>query len=97
MANTGIMLDIVHYAFETDALAEKETNEAKQRMRRILYGQLYGRKYTWGDETASGGDFGTQEVASGTTSLTHKPYIPPTQVNAASVRPYGAALDAPLG
>jgi len=92
------MLDIVHYAFEIDALAEKEVHEAKTKMRRMLYGQLYGRTYTWGDATASGSEFGTQEVASGGGStLTHKPYVPPTPVNAASPKPFGNALDAPLG
>jgi hypothetical protein len=97
------MLDIVHYAFETDAIGEKEMHDAKSRMRKILYGQLYGRSYNWGDSTASGGEFGTQQVASGdvnaggTPELSHKPYIPPTPVNANAAKPYGNVLDAPLG
>jgi hypothetical protein len=99
------MLDIVHYLFESDAIGEKEVQDAKTKLRRTIYGQLYQRTYTWGD--ASGGrEFGTQDVASGdfysgrgsgTPGLSHKPYVPPTPVNAASARPYGTVLDAPLG
>jgi hypothetical protein len=99
------MLDIVHYLFESDSLGEKEEQDAKLKMRRSIYGQLYQRPYTWGGGTADGGhEFGTQEVASGavyaggtTPQLTHKPYIPPTPVNADSAKPYGNVLDAPLG
>jgi len=102
------MLDVVHYLFESDSLVEKETQDAKVRMRRTVYGQLYGRAYTWGSETADGNEYGTQEVASGDVfsggsgssgdpQLTHKPYIPPTPVDASSAKPYGTVLDAPLG
>ena len=96
------MLDVIHYYFETDSVGEKEMQDAKLSMRRTLYGQLYDRPYTWGNET--GGEFGTQQVASGDTygggsapQLTHKPYVPPTPVNAASPKPFGTVLDAPLG
>jgi hypothetical protein len=98
------MLDVLHYYFENDSLGEKEEQEAKTKMRRSIYTQLYQRPYTWGDETG-GREFGTQTVASGdiyqgggsTSQLEHKPYIPPTPVNAASPKPYGNVLDAPLG
>jgi hypothetical protein len=103
------MLDILHYLFETDAVGEKEEQDAKSKLRRTLYTQLYQRPYTWGD--ASGGrEYGTQEVASGEVysggvsksgsgapGMTHKPYIPPTPVNANAAKPYGNVLDAPLG
>jgi len=98
------MLDVVHYCFENDNLGEKETQEAKTKMRQILYGQLYKRSYTWGGDNTADGEFGSQEAADGdhysggtTTRLKHKPYIPPTQVNANSVKPFGNVLDAPLG
>jgi hypothetical protein len=97
------MLDIVHYFFETDAIGEKEEQDAKRKMRSSLYTQLYERDYTWGQPTQAR-EFGTQEVASGeiysgagTPALTHKPYIPPTPVNANAAKPYGNVLDAPLG
>jgi hypothetical protein len=97
------MLDIVHYYFENDSIGEKEEQDAKLKMRRTLYTQLYDRPYTWGTET-DGREFGTQTVASGDVyagggdpQLTHKPYIPPTPVNAASPKPFGTVLDAPLG
>jgi len=93
------MLDVIHYYFETDSVGEKEMQDAKLSMRRTLYGQLYERTYTWGNSSSADAEFGTQQVASGSSSseLTHKPYVPPTPVNAASPKPFGTVLDAPLG
>jgi len=90
------MLDIVHYCFEADALGEKEVQDAKAKMRSTIYSQLYGRSYTWGNGTRER-EFGTQELASGVSTLTHKPYVPPTPVDAAAAKPFGTVLDAPLG
>jgi hypothetical protein len=97
------MCDVVHYYFETDNIAEKEFQEAKVKMRTILYSQLYHRPYTWGSDSGAAREFGTQEAASGDLyagggepRLTHKPYVPPTPVNANSAKPFGNVLDAPL-
>jgi hypothetical protein len=102
------MLDIVHYCFESDSLGEKEEQDAKAKLRGLVYNQLYDRPYTWGQDN-SGGEFGTQETASGEytqvtsgdvggpTQLQHKPYVPPTPVNADAPLPFGNVLDAPLG
>jgi hypothetical protein len=106
------MLDVLHYLFESDSIDEQETQDAKRKMRGVIYGQLYERPYTWGSESADTREFGTQDVASGdvdysqptSTSgsarggpqLTHKPYIPPTPVDPTSPRPFGTVLDAPL-
>jgi hypothetical protein len=100
------MLDILHYLFESDSIGEKEEQDAKAKMRRTLYGQLYNRPYHWGEETG-GTEFGTQDASgnstvgspsgSGGDQMTHKPYIPPTPVNANAAKPYGTVLDAPLG
>jgi hypothetical protein len=100
------MLDVVHYLFESDSLAEKEMQDAKTRMRRSIYGNLYDRSYTWGEDTYD--DYGGQEAsggarayqgndAAGPPRMTHKPYTPPTPVNAASPKPFGNVLDAPIG
>ena len=93
------MLDVVHYYFETDTLTDKEMSDAKVKMRQTIYSQLYERPYTWGNVgVGADREFGTQEVSSsGGERLTHKPYVPPTPVNANSARPYGGVLDAPLG
>ncbi len=97
------MLDVLHYLFESDAIGTEEEQDAKHRLRSTLYGQLYERDYSWDvgrkSQDASGQEFGTQEVGGSPTHarLTHKPYIPPTPVNADSVMPYGNVLDAPLG
>ena len=58
------MLDIVNYCFESDSLDEKETADAKRKMRGTIYTQLYDRPYRWGS-SAEDGEFGTQDVASG--------------------------------
>jgi hypothetical protein len=98
------MWDVLHYLFESDSIAEQEVQEAKTKLRRIMYGQLYKRTYTWGNDAGASadGDWGGQEVGvsplrGGAPVLTHKPYIPPTPVNAASAKPFGSVLDAPLG
>jgi hypothetical protein len=108
------MLDVVHYFFESDAVGEKEEQDAKRKLRGVLYNQLYDRPYTWGaDETGGTHEFGTQETASGemfsssqlltrdtvdgAPGLTHKPYIPPTPMDASSPKPFGNLLDEPLG
>lgn len=95
------MLDIVHYFFESDSLNTEEEQDAKRKMRQAVYGQLYDRPYSWGNQGGSR-EFGTQETASGDFSngpqeLTHKPYIPPTPVDVSSAKPFGNVLDAPLG
>ena len=99
------MLDVIHYLFESDAIGEEEEQDAKHRLRTILYTELYERTYTWqggsrgSGRNASGQEFGTQEVGGvgATAARRHKPYIPPTPVNAARPMPYGSVLDAPLG
>lgn len=94
------MLDMLHYLFESDNLDEEEVGKAKLKMRRTLYRVLYLRRYTWHDESDGYHEFGTQDasgVSTRSTEMTHKPYIPPTPVNADSAKPFGAALDAPLG
>jgi hypothetical protein len=103
------MLDIVHYCFESDAIGEKEEQDAKRKMRGVIYNELYRRPYTWGQDLDH--EFGTQETASGEVitqvtsndvstggkNLTHKPYIPPTPMDADAPLPFGNVLDAPLG
>jgi hypothetical protein len=63
------MLDIVHYFFECDVFTTAEEHQARTTVRELLYRELYGREYGWGNgaDTASNGgrEFGTQEVASG--------------------------------
>ena len=96
------MLDMLHYFFETDSIDEEEEQKAKLKMRRSIYRNLYQRTYTWMDDVGeSHHEFGTQDAsgvgAARSTELTHKPYIPPTPVNADSPLPFGAALAPPMG
>jgi hypothetical protein len=93
------MLDVLHYYFETDAVGEKEEQDAKLKLRRSIYRTLYQRPYTWQDDS-DGGEFGTQDASGSPVNrpakFEHKPYVPPTPVNPNSPKPYGNVLDAPL-
>lgn len=107
------MLDVVHYVFETDSIGEKEELDARRSMRSMLYRELYGRAYTWGQTTTTADEWGTNvttangrayvdkssspSVPAGPPVLEHKPFIPPTPVNADAPLPFGNALDPPMG
>jgi len=109
------MLDVLHYLFEDDALSSSthEHIEAKQRVRQMLYRDLYNREYMYAIQ--SDRDYVSDDVAGEELRLDNemptpvdpanrsnsafptKRYIPPTTVNANSPKPFGSALDAPLG
>jgi len=104
------MLDVIHYFFETDTIGEKEMMDAKRDMRRMLYREFYDRTYTWGEGSITDDQWGQQASddryyvgrsasasSTSTPGITHKPYIPPTPMNADAPLPFGKALNAPLG
>lgn len=102
------MLDVLHYFFEQDCLGEKEAQEAKLSMRRMIYRDLYDRPYRWQDDSVGDDQWGTTVVANdgkpgNVTSITnapghtHKPFIRPTPMNADAAKPFGSVLDAPMG
>ena len=105
------MLDVLHYFIEEDMnYTSAEQVDGRSRSREVLYQDFYGYKYPYASQqnsgmTAQGGisknfDDPIEEEESvvpfdplkGPT----KAFIPPTQVNAAMSKPFGALLDEPL-
>lgn len=103
------MLDVIHYIFESDALSisSSEHADAKDAVRSTIYEELYHRSYDYGSKKKSN-DFsnidppidGDMPVPvdpfekSGSTPP--KPFVPATQMDENSLRPFGGVLDAPL-
>jgi len=89
------MVDVIHAMYEDDNTVTNEVEyRVKHAVRKNLYSVAYGRTYRFGD---SGDDIGGYDTADGSPAVSSKPYIPPTPVDADSARPYGAALDSPVG
>jgi len=89
------MLDVLHALFEEDNSSSTDVEyKVKQAVRSTLYREFYGIDQ-------SGGEFSeySDQTAGGpqTPTVSSKPYIPPTPVDADSPRPFGAALDSPVG
>jgi len=97
------MLDVLHYYMETDfRVSSAEQAEARDKARSIIYKSLYNKEYRFGKSnkgysqpTASGfeSSFDDGDPLKGPT----KSYVPPTDFNADSGKPFGDILDAPLG
>jgi hypothetical protein len=97
------MLDVLHYYMETDfRVSSAEQAEARDKARSIIYKSLYNKEYRFGKSdkgysypTASGSEsnFDDGDPLKGPT----KSYVPPTDFNENSGKPFGDILDAPLG
>jgi len=101
-------LDVIHVFFEEDLLDEsKEAMEAKTRVRKMIYRQLYKKTYKYGvassDQsynysTASDGYLGEEDDAiEEPVKFAKKDYIPPTEINPNSSNPFGKSVEPPLG
>lgn len=97
------MLDVLHYYMEEDfRVSSAEQAEARDKARSVIYTSLYNKKYkfknsenTYSQDTASGyNEFVSDEdPLKGPT----KSYVPPTDFNPSSEKPFGDILDAPIG
>jgi hypothetical protein len=104
------MLDVIHFIFEDDMnYSSGEQADGRSRSRELLYQDLYGYKYPYATETstsssASGGitkDFDAtfddeDLVAFDPLKGPTKAFVPPTPVDASSIKPFGAILDEPF-
>ena len=102
------MLDVLHYYFEEDLMVEsKEEVENKTRIRSLIYREMYHRAYKYGNSnsggsynysTASDGYLGDEDDAvDDPIKPASKPYVPPTDFNPESPKPFGKIVDEPLG
>ena len=97
------MLDVIHYYMESDFMVSSaEQAEARDKARSIIYKSLYHYEYRYAPKTkgfsqtnASGSEenFGDFDPEKGPT----KSYVPPTDFNPDSEKPFGDVLDAPIG
>jgi hypothetical protein len=97
------MLDVLHYYMETDfRVSSAEQAEARDKARSVIYKSLYNKEYRFNESnkeysypTASGieNNFDDGDPLKGPT----KSYVPPTDFNPDSEKPFGDVLDAPLG
>ena len=99
------MLDVLHYLFEEDlAVATSEELDARNKVRKTVYREIYNKEYTFGITNSSSGnnyDYGLDDldgpVNAPATNKT-KPYFPPTPFNPDAADPFGGALrEKPLG
>ena len=102
------MLDVIHFYFEEDLMADsKEEVENKTRVRSLIYREMYHKAYKYGNSssgesynysTASDGFIGeADDEVDEPIKPSQKTYIPPTDFNPDSPVPFGKNLDAPLG
>lgn len=103
------LIDVLHYYFEEDAnLASGEQMEARDKMRSTIYGELYLRSYKYGSSSSTTTDFSALDdpldddmpvpvdpMAKSFSAV--KPFVPATEINEGSSKPFGRLLDAPLG
>lgn len=101
------MLDVLHYYMEEDYnFSSSDQVEAKSRLRKTIYKTMYNKQYKFGIETEKDfslpQDFNIQEEGN-TPSQEEDPlkgptksYVPPTEFNPDSMKPFGNLLDAPF-
>ena len=100
------MLDVLHYLFEDDLnVATGEQLDAKNKMRKTIYKEIYNKNYFFGTTNPSSGsyyDYGLDDIDApvNVPAMRNqtKPYFPPTNFDPNAANPFGAALrEAPLG
>lgn len=106
------MLDVLHYYFEEDnRYSSEEAVKSKSKTRESLYGDMYGVPYKYKYKESNSNQQAAQtydlddwedlpeEDIKPFDPLQGPPkaYVPPTDYNPASSKPFGNVLDAPLG
>ena len=100
------MLDVIHVLFEEDftSAVSGEHIDAKNKIRKIMYKEFYDRTYTYGGSSSDYSEepLGSQGDYSDVTPFDPKkaavkPFVPATNFDENSPKPFGRVLDAPLG
>jgi len=105
------MLDVIHYFFEEDLLvSSSEESESKTQIRSVMYRDLYGTTYKYGDNSTgqsynisndtlpSDGLMGSTDEVIPDPMQQKRPtraYTPTTDFDADSPLPFGQVLDQP--
>jgi hypothetical protein len=100
------MLDVLHYYMEEDYnFSSAEQIDAKSSLRKTIYKSMYNTEYRFGASsgsdktiTASGIDLDDLESVDPVDPMKGptKSYVPPTDFNPESIKPFGDVLDAPI-
>ena len=97
------MVDVLHYYFEEDMrFSTAEQADAQNRVRETVYRDFYNMRYPYANQSTVK-NFDIEEEEEEVTpfdpmqkQVPTKPFIAPTQVNAAFDKPFGSLIDAPL-
>ena len=100
------MLDVIHVLFEEDftSAVSGEHIDAKNKIRKIMYREFYDKTYAYGGSSnENSGDF--ENAPMDYSDITPfdpakaavKPFVPATDINENSPKPFGKLLDGPLG
>jgi hypothetical protein len=99
------MLDVIHYFYEEDLnYASVEQAKMSEARRVTLFKELYKQEYKYAstsaaDRTAASfaGQYDFDDpVPFDPTNAPTKPYVPPTEMDADAMDPFGGVLDAPV-
>lgn len=99
------MLDVIHYFYEEDFnYASVEQAQMAEARRIAVFKELYNQEYKYGStkqSTKNGSSFAGQydfddPVPFDPTNAPTKPYVPPTEMDADAMDPFGGVLDAPV-
>jgi hypothetical protein len=99
------MLDVLHYYMEEDYnISTVEQIDARANVRKVIYRNMYNREYLFptsnggrNTSTASGEFYDDSIMPVDPMRGPTKSYVPPTDFNPESIKPFGDTLDAPLG
>ena len=102
------MLDVIHVLFEEDytSAISSEQVDVKNRVRKVIYKEFYNKTYSRGfdnnetyidEETINPAVDYSDVKPFDPKQAARKPYVPPTEFNPESPKPFGKVLDAPLG
>lgn len=98
------MLDVLHYYMEEDYnVPSQEQIDARANVRKAIYRLMYSKEYKFPTSkdrtqvTASGSPLDDFAMPVDPTKGPTKSYVPPTEFNPDSQKPFGDVLDAPLG
>ncbi len=102
------MLDVIHVIFEDDitSATSAEQVDVKENVREVIYRDFYKTTYKYKTTKKrqnasfdnSVGDFDYSDITPfDPSSQAVKPFVPATEFNPDMQKPFGSALDAPLG
>ncbi len=99
------MLDVIHYFYEEDLnYASVEQAQMAEARRITMFKELYKEEYRYASKATANktaAAFANQydfddPVPFDPTNAPTKPYIPPTEMDADAMDPFGGVLDAPV-